>query len=77
MQNHAALRILARVLAPILPFITESMYQNLVFQPGFEVPESVHLTRWPTAETAPLQDDSLEAAMATTRRAPRASARKA
>ncbi len=44
---HAALVGLARILAPILPFLSESLYRNLVVTVDPEAPESVHLTRWP------------------------------
>jgi isoleucyl-tRNA synthetase len=66
---HLALVSLGRVLAPILPFLSEELHAVLVrdAQPG--APESVHLTRWPDAELAPLRDASLEAAMADLRRA--------
>ena len=66
---HAALVGLVRVVAPILPFLTDAIYDNLVRRPTPEAPDSVHLTPWPTAELAPLRDEPLEAAMATTRRA--------
>jgi isoleucyl-tRNA synthetase len=62
---HAALVALARVAAPILPFLTEAMYQNLVVEGGVTgVPDSVHLTAWPTAELAGLRDADLEKSMA-------------
>ena len=67
---HAGLVVLARTMAPILPFVTESMYANLMGSIGApDIPDSVHLTRWPAAETARFRDESLEAAMATVRRA--------
>ncbi len=66
---HAALVTLARVLAPILPFMTEGIYDNLVVRGDPTAPDSVHLTAWPSAETAAQRDVGLEAAMATTRRA--------
>ncbi|MBN2382199.1 isoleucine--tRNA ligase [bacterium] len=40
-----------RVLAPLLPFITEEMYQNLVRSHDPAAPESVHLTDFPIART--------------------------
>ncbi len=53
------------ILAPILPFLAESMYQNLVVAGGVPTsPDSVHLTSWPTAELARLRDAALEASMA-------------
>ena len=68
---HAALVSLARTLAPLLPFLTEGIYQNLMVGviPEGRVPDSVHLTRWPAAEMAPLRDQGLEASMAVARRA--------
>ena len=42
---HAALVALARVMAPILPFLTDAMYRNLVVEVGAEAPDSVHLTK--------------------------------
>jgi len=66
---HAALAGLARVMAPLLPFLTEAMHQNLVVAAGLPAPDSVHLTRWPTDELAPLRDEELEAATARTLRA--------
>jgi isoleucyl-tRNA synthetase len=60
---HAALVSLVRTMAPILPFLTESMYQNLVttVQPG--QPDSVHLTAWPAEAMAAHRDPDLEASM--------------
>ncbi|HEU0237295.1 MAG TPA: class I tRNA ligase family protein [Candidatus Limnocylindrales bacterium] len=66
---HTALVSVARVLAPILPFLSESMYGNLVGAVDPAAPDSVHLTRWPADELAPLRDERLEAAMATARAA--------
>jgi len=66
---HAALTGLVRVLAPILPFLTEAIHQNLVVAAGLSAPDSVHLTRWPAAELAPLRDAALEAATARALRA--------
>ena len=66
---HAALLVLVRVLAPILPFMTEAMYQNLAGAGESGGADSVHLTGWPDAETAGFRDTRLETAMATVRRA--------
>jgi isoleucyl-tRNA synthetase len=66
---HAALVALARVMAPILPFLTEAMYRNLVVEVAPEAPDSVHLTKAPAAELADLLDARLETAVATARRA--------
>lgn len=41
---------LCRLLAPITPFITEMMYQNLVRSFDKDAPESVHHCLWPEAQ---------------------------
>ena len=66
---HAAVSGLSRVMAPLLPFLTEAIHQNLVVAAGLDAPASVHLTRWPAAELAPLRDAALEAATALAKRA--------
>jgi isoleucyl-tRNA synthetase len=66
---HAALVALARMAAPILPFLSESMYGNLVAAVDETAPDSVHLSGWPAAELVPLRDEALEDAMALARRA--------
>jgi isoleucyl-tRNA synthetase len=66
---HAALVTLARTFAPVLPFLSEAMYQNLVAAVVPELPDSVHLTAWPAAPMARFRDEPLESAMATARRA--------
>ncbi len=48
------LLVLTRVMAPVTPFIAESLYQNLV--PGAD---SVHLTLWPMADVSRI-DNRLE-----------------
>lgn len=66
---HAALVALARTVAPILPFLADAMYGNLVTTVDEAAPDSVHLTRWPAGELAPLRDEPLEEAVAVARRA--------
>jgi isoleucyl-tRNA synthetase len=66
---HASLVALSRILAPILPFLAESMYQNLVVSVLPAAPDSIHLTRWPAAALEVHRDEALERAMATARRA--------
>ena len=66
---HAALVSLSRTLAPILPFLSETMYQNLVVSVAPSRPDSVHLTRWPAPEIAAHRDVEIERAMATARSA--------
>ena len=65
---HAVLAATARIVAPILPFMADSIYQNLMTSFDAAAPDSVHLTRWPTGELARFADPGLESAMATARR---------
>ena len=60
------LEVLSRLLAPSMPFLAESMYQNLVRSTNPDAAVSVHLTDWPVADPS-LVDDSLRRAMAATR----------
>ncbi|MBI2571132.1 MAG: isoleucine--tRNA ligase [Candidatus Schekmanbacteria bacterium] len=57
-----------KVLAPVLPFITETVYQSLVVAPGAHdsARESVHLCDYPEVEDAKIDRD-LEAQVAITR----------
>ncbi len=66
---HEALVATTRLLAPILPFVTDAMYQNLVVAVDDAAPDSVHLTAFPTADLAPHRDTGLEASMAIAQRA--------
>jgi isoleucyl-tRNA synthetase len=66
---HSVLVALASLVAPILPFLAEEMYQVLVVEPGAAGAASVHLTRWPDETLAAEREPGLEAAMATLRRA--------
>ncbi|RLC77342.1 MAG: isoleucine--tRNA ligase [Chloroflexi bacterium] len=63
---YHVLTTLCRLLAPITPFVTEEMYQNLVCSVDAGAPESVHHTDWPQADPAML-DESLLARMALAR----------
>ena len=66
---HEALVTLSRVLAPLLPFLAESIYGNLVAAVDPDAPDSVHLTRWPGDELTGRRDARLETAMETARHA--------
>ena len=66
---HAALVSLTRTMAPILPFLSETLYRNLIVAVVPDLPDSVHLTAWPAGTLAPFRDERLERAMATVRRA--------
>ncbi len=64
---HETLEVLTRLLAPVAPFVTERVWQDLVRATDPAGPESVHLASWPTYTEA-LIDDELDAGMALTRR---------
>jgi len=66
---HTVLVGLSRTLAPILPFLSESMYRNLVVAVDGSAPESVHLTRWPSDELAGYRDTAAEETMRVVHRA--------
>jgi isoleucyl-tRNA synthetase len=59
---HEALVTLARLLAPVVPFITDAMYRNLVAEQDGEAPPSVHLTSYPQPKED-LIDERLSADM--------------
>ena len=61
---HECLRLLTLAMAPLTPFITERVWQDLFGSVG---PQSVHLADWPAPAPAAL-DDALEAQMALVRR---------
>jgi isoleucyl-tRNA synthetase len=56
---YQVLTTLCRLLAPLVPFATEAMYQNLVRPVDPDAPESVHHTDWPQADPAAVDEDLL------------------
>ena len=63
---HVLVRV-CQLLAPVMPFITEHVYQNLVRGVSPDAPISVHLTRFPEPDPALAQPD-LEADVEAARR---------
>jgi isoleucyl-tRNA synthetase len=57
---YHVLTTLIRVLAPITPFVTEVIYQNLVRGIDPDAPESGHHCDWPEADPAAIDLDLLE-----------------
>ncbi len=51
---HEVLTTLIRLLAPFVPFVTETMFQNLVRQVDESAPVSVHHTDWPSVDESAL-----------------------
>ena len=62
MTLYTALTTLAKVCSPMLPFITEEIYQNLVRSIDKDAPKSVHLCSYPIAKDEYI-DKELEARM--------------
>jgi isoleucyl-tRNA synthetase len=54
---YEALTTLARLFAPMMPFVAESLYQNLVRHAVAGAPSSVHLTRYPEVRPERIDDD--------------------
>jgi isoleucyl-tRNA synthetase len=64
---HYCLENLTLLMAPMVPFITEHVWQNLVTPVRSHLPESVHLADFPIADGS-LIDSELSAQVALTRR---------
>lgn len=64
---HEVLSIVTRLMAPITPFVTERVWQDLFVATDPQAPESVHLAEWPEVDES-LLDADLEDAMASVRR---------
>jgi isoleucyl-tRNA synthetase len=56
---YTCLVTLAKLCAPLIPFTSEAIYQNLVRSIDTNAPESVHLASWPVAGSAQI-DEQLE-----------------
>jgi isoleucyl-tRNA synthetase len=74
---YVVMMTLAKVLAPVIPFMTEAIYQNLARTRSFDdaqddnydAPLSVHHCLWPTAEPLAEEEKALVEAMAAVRQA--------
>jgi isoleucyl-tRNA synthetase len=64
---HECLYVVTLLMAPITPFVTERVWQDVFRATSEELPSSVHLARWPQVDGS-LVDDELRAQMALTRR---------
>ena len=68
MTLYTALVTISKAAAPMIPFMTEDIYQNLVRSVDPDAPESIHLCRFPESEKS-LIDPQLEARMEEVQRA--------
>ena len=59
MTLWTALTVFAKTAAPLIPFMTEEIYQNLVCSVDKSAPESIHLCAYPEADTSMI-DTALE-----------------
>jgi len=64
---HETLHTLTRLMAPMVPFITERVWQDLFVATDPQGPASVHLASWPVGDVG-LIDSALSAKMRLTRR---------
>ena len=63
MTLYTVLRTMALISAPFTPFMSETMYQNMVRTVDKDAPESIHLCDWPKKDESFIDPD-LEANMA-------------
>jgi len=56
---YTCLATLSRLLAPFMPFVSESMYRNLVADQDPKVATSVHLADWPEVNEAMIDEQLL------------------
>ncbi len=57
---HECLYVVTLLLAPIVPFVTERVWQDVMRPVWPEVPDSVHLAAWPQVDGALVDDDLAE-----------------
>ncbi|MFI1399125.1 isoleucine--tRNA ligase [Streptomyces sp. NPDC020681] len=64
---HEVVETVTRLMAPLTPFITERVWQDLVVPVTPDAPESVHLSSWPEPDLSAI-DPALSTQMALVRR---------
>ncbi len=64
---HDTIHVVTRLMAPLTPFLTERVWQDLVVSTDPDAPASVHLADWPVADEAVI-DERLDDAMQLARR---------
>ncbi len=53
---YECLTVVAKLLAPTMPFLAETLYRNLIAGVDTDAPESVHLAFWPEYDEALIND---------------------
>lgn len=64
---HEVVETVTRLMAPLTPFITERVWQDMIVPVTADAPESVHLSTWPDADLSAV-DPTLSQHMALVRR---------
>ena len=57
MTLYTALVTMAKLAAPMIPFMTEEIYQNIVRQVNSDAPESIHLCDYPVVDESVIDKD--------------------
>ncbi len=57
---YECLVVIAKLLAPSMPFLAEALYRNLVADVKSGEAESVHLAQWPTVDPAVIDQQLME-----------------
>ena len=58
---YTCLTTVARLMAPLAPFVSEQMYRNLELRFNPDAPDSVHLTEYPVADTSLIDETIMDA----------------
>ena len=58
---HTCLVTVAKLMAPLAPFVAEELYQNLVCSVDQEAPDSVHLAGYPATDESMIDEQLMEA----------------
>ena len=64
---HECLHVVTLLMAPLVPFVTERVWQDLFAATADDLPDSVHLAAWPVVDGS-LVDDRLAGQVALVRR---------
>lgn len=56
---YRSLLVLSKIIAPVMPYLAEVLYQNLSFYSKNKFKESVHLEKWPAWQVKQTKQDAL------------------